>query len=243
MSEGRLRTKGRSVVKGRKKPRTQSLRRTRDEKNEETRAALVSAAAEVVGKFGYERASVARITKLARVAHGTFYNYFSSRQDLFDQLLPLLGKQVLNYMRINMPRNVTGLEREECRIRLYFTYLRQHPWFHRIVNEAEVMAPKAHKEYFETLTRGYVQALRRHSARGEITGYNDGQLEAVVYMLLAARIYLPQRFILKNGTMPEHVLKTYVQFLRHGLLSFVQRPEPKRSPRLKAAGLLVGAER
>lgn len=201
-----------------KKSTRRGTRRTRGEKSEDIRAALVKASAYVVGKVGYERASIGRITSQAGVAQGTFYNYFTSRQDLFDQLLPALGAQLLEYMNANMPHDVIGLRREEQRLRLYLKYLQEHPWFHRIVNESEVMAPKAHKEYFESLTAGYVQALRRHVERKEIAGYDDSQLETIAYMLLAARIYLPQRFMLKSG-LPERVVQTYVQFLKGALFS------------------------
>jgi AcrR family transcriptional regulator len=55
------------------------------------RRALLQAAAEVVGEVGYADASISSITQRCGIAQGTFYNYFKSRQDLFDQLLPDVG--------------------------------------------------------------------------------------------------------------------------------------------------------
>ncbi|MFH5926334.1 helix-turn-helix domain-containing protein [Roseomonas xinghualingensis] len=55
------------------------------------RRALFDAAARVAGEFGYAEASIARSTEAAGVAQGTFYNYFASRQDFLDQLLPARG--------------------------------------------------------------------------------------------------------------------------------------------------------
>ena len=49
----------------------------------------------MVGRLGYAEASVARITELADVAQGTFYNHFESRQELLDQLLPAIGRQMV----------------------------------------------------------------------------------------------------------------------------------------------------
>ena len=68
--------------------KSKRVKLTRVEKSEETRKALFDAAAKIVGKHGYEGASIARITSRAKVAQGTFYNYFTTRQDLLDQLLP-----------------------------------------------------------------------------------------------------------------------------------------------------------
>ena len=64
---------------------------TRAEKSQKIKRDLLAAAAKVVGKVGYSNAQVSRITALANVGQGTFYNHFASRQDLFDQLLPTLG--------------------------------------------------------------------------------------------------------------------------------------------------------
>src|SRR6202008_1120179 len=39
-----------------------------------------------------------RLTRRAGVAQGTFYNYFNSRQDLFDQLLPSMSNEMLAFI-------------------------------------------------------------------------------------------------------------------------------------------------
>ena len=68
---------------------------TRAERNDEVKKRLFDAAAKVVGRLGYAEASVARITELAEVAQGTFYNHFENRQELLDQLLPTIGLQMV----------------------------------------------------------------------------------------------------------------------------------------------------
>lgn len=75
------------------KPR--KVRKSRAEKSAENRQSLLRAAAEVVGEVGYREASIARITQRAGLAQGTFYLYFESQQDLFDQLLPTIGSELL----------------------------------------------------------------------------------------------------------------------------------------------------
>ena len=65
----------------------------RPEKADANRKGLFQAAAYVVGKHGYANASIGRITERCGLAQGTFYLYFDSRQDLFDQLLPAVGEE------------------------------------------------------------------------------------------------------------------------------------------------------
>jgi AcrR family transcriptional regulator len=200
------------------KPKRAKL--TRVEKSEETRKALFEAAAKIVGRYGYEGASVSRITTRAKVAQGTFYNYFETRQDLLDQLLPEMGELMLEYLRTHMDRGATGWRREEERLRAYFNFLVLNPWFHRLVNEAETLAPKAHKTYFATISAGYVRSIRRGIQTGEITNFVESDLEPLTYMLMSMRTYLAQRYAYASGSVrapDEQVIKAYVKFVRSGL--------------------------
>jgi len=197
-------------------------RRTRAERSEDTLRALFHAAAEVVGEVGYNEASIASITSRAKVAQGTFYNYFASRQDLFDQLLPRLGDNMLEYIKERVDPDIRGVEREAQRIRAYFQYLEENPEFYRILYEAETLAPAAHRKHMETVAGGYVRGLMRSWQRGEIPEvFEPQELEPVVYMLLAARAYLSMRYGVgrNGGAVPEWVLRAYEKVIRHGILS------------------------
>ena len=55
-----------------------------------TRAALVKAARALFEKNGYLDTNVADITGRARVAHGTFYTYFASKEDIFADVVEAL---------------------------------------------------------------------------------------------------------------------------------------------------------
>jgi AcrR family transcriptional regulator len=204
-------------------PTLSQRRMTRQEKARETRRLLLEAAAEVVGNDGYAEASIAKITQLASVAQGTFYNYFDSRQDILDRLLPYMGREMLNHIAQSQPRDLTGPAREEARLKAFFDYLDHHPGFYRILYEAEVFAPKAHKEHFRVLVEGYRNALTRAVARGEIKGFDEDELEAVIYMLLAARSYIAMRYARDEnghaGPVPGHVIKAYMKILTQGLFS------------------------
>lgn len=60
--------------------------RTRDSRARQaadTRARLLTAARAVFEEKGYRSSSVAEIVKRAEVAHGTFYHYFKSREEVF----------------------------------------------------------------------------------------------------------------------------------------------------------------
>jgi AcrR family transcriptional regulator len=54
----------------------------RTRKGEETRRALLDAAAHLFAEHGYHETSVPDIVRAAGVGHGTFYEYFGSRRDI-----------------------------------------------------------------------------------------------------------------------------------------------------------------
>ena len=193
---------------------------TREKRAARTREQLLKSAARVIGEFGYRDASVQRITADAGMAQGTFYLYFESRQALFDELLPHFGLHMLERVRERAHGASGFFEVEEIGVRAVFEYLYDHPWFWRVLNEAEVEAPKAWSRHHTEVTRRYTKFLQRARAEGEITAYAESELGTLAYLLIAARDYLYVYHLAKadrSSEIPESVIKTYVRFLRHGL--------------------------
>lgn len=204
----------------RKEPNGRKSAPTRLERNAEIRQRLFEAATHVVGEVGYAEASVARITARAGVAQGTFYNYFETRQELLDQLLPNVGLTLLNFIKERAESLPTERAREEGRFRSFFEFLRKVPEFLRILHEAESFAPKGYQTHFQNASSGYVRVLKRARTKKEIRNFTDAELEAVVYMLMGAREYLSRRYVYSNGRprkIPEVVISSYVKLLAGGL--------------------------
>lgn len=199
--------------------RANAPRKTRVQRSEEVRDALFQAAAEVVGEYGYIDASITRITQRANLAQGTFYNYFASRQDIFDELLPVLGAKMLVHIRQQVSGARSFLEREERSFRAFFGFLKRMPYFLRILNEAEIFAPKAHRQHFRNITDGYMRFLRKARATGEIADLSDEEMEALAYILIAARGYLALRYMTadRGGDLPEVAVHAYMQLVSGGI--------------------------
>lgn len=165
-------------------------KRTRAEKHQDTLNALISAAIEVVGNEGYAAASVTKITAHAQIANGTFYNYFENRQDLFDQLLPLVGDRLIEHIRSRVDRATSGLEREKLRISAYVDFLRTTPGFIRIFHEAEVYAPRAYQQHMDQYYKGYVQALKKSISRKELGQFSDQHIDVLSYLLMGMQDFM-----------------------------------------------------
>jgi len=193
---------------------------SRAERNDEVKRRLFDAAAKVVGRLGYAEASVARITELAQVAQGTFYNHFENRQELLDQLLPTIGLQMIAFIQQHTNAAAPGAEKETERFRAFFEFLRVVPEFLRILNEAEVFAPSGYQRHLDNIATAYVRSLKRGRNAGDVDDYTDQELEVIVHILMGARGYLCRRYAYTEGSahaVPEYVISAYEKLLGSGL--------------------------
>ncbi len=200
--------------------RPHGKRLNREENAQAKYEALLHAASEIVGEYGYADATISRITTRANVAQGTFYSYFENRQDLFDQLLPKMGKEMLTFIKARTHGVEDPTERERKGFMAFFDFIVQNPNFLRVLNEAEQLAPKGHKAHFDMVVENYLGGIEHDRQRGEYPGFEAREVEVVVYMLLAARSYLALRYAHENGEIkpiPEWVTDAYMKFVKYGL--------------------------
>lgn len=193
---------------------------TREEKSQMIRDSLMEAAALTVGKKGYASTMVSHITEHANVAQGTFYNYFDSKQELFDQLLPELGSEMLGYVSRHAATTNSAIERELVSFRAFFDFLKIHPEFYRILYEAELFAPTAFRDHMDTIARGYVRFLRKAWEQNELNIKSEKELEPTSYMLMGIRHYLCMQYARKDGKMvalPEYVINIYRRLIIDGI--------------------------
>jgi AcrR family transcriptional regulator len=193
---------------------------SRAERNDEVKRRLFDAAAKVVGRLGYAEASVARITELADVAQGTFYNHFENRQQLLDQLLPTIGLQMIAFIQQRTTATAPGAEKETERFRAFFEFLRVVPEFLRILNEAEVFAPNGYQRHLDNIATAYMRSLKRGRSAGDVDDYTDQEIEVIVHILMGARGYLCRRYAYTEGSahaVPEYVISAYEKLLGSGL--------------------------
>lgn len=189
----------------------------RAERNAATRRKLFEAAAKTVGLHGYAEASVARITAGAGVAQGTFYNHFANRQDLLDQLLPEIGKSMVDFIRARTRDDGREAEKESDRFRAFFAFVEEVPAFLRILNEAEFFAPAGYQRHLDYVAGSYARLLRRARQKGEIRTFSDVEIEAIVHLLMGARGYLSRRYADGGPATLSSVIAAYEKLLSGGL--------------------------
>jgi AcrR family transcriptional regulator len=194
--------------------------RSRSERADENRRALLRAAATIVARYGYNGASVSRITELAGVAQGTFYNYFPTRRALFEHLLPETGEQMLEYIRERVHGSRSYRELEARGIRAFFSFLVENPSFLRVLDDAEIAVPTAYRKHMRNLERHYLKALLRGGDAHQLAVKDPRKLRVFIYSLMGARRFLAFRYA-SQGARSRKALATaasaYDQFLQFGL--------------------------
>jgi len=206
-------------------------RKTRAEKATENRQKLLRAAADIVGAYGYTDASVARIVERAGLAQGTFYLYFESRQDLFDQLLPEVGREALTYIREQVGDAADFVTIERRGLQAFFAYAVKNPSYFRIFTEAESASPRAYQKYTSDRTGRFLDSITAAWRRGEVKGYSERELGVLTQVMLASRTYLYQHYAKgPDGPVPvaDWVIAAYMKFLARGIGMRDEELEPKR---------------
>lgn len=180
-----------------------------------TRRKLLSAAETLIGTNGFHGTSIGDITREAGVGQGTFYLYFSSKEEVFRELVRHLSEQ----LRQALGKAVSGakdrLEIEELGVREFIRFSAEHRDLYQIVSESQFIDPDIFRWYYERLAEGYALGLRRAMDRDEIV---ENDPETVAWCLMGASHFLGIRWIIwEGGEPPEEVVQATVDFIRRGL--------------------------
>jgi AcrR family transcriptional regulator len=178
-----------------------------------TRQRLLEAAEAVFSEHGYHDASVVKITEAAGVGQGTFYLYFASKQEIFDELVRDLNRRVRHAMKEASSRGKTRLDAELLGFRAYFRFTAEHPALYRIIRQAEFVSPEMLRYHYDRLSSGYVEALREASGRGEIAELDP---EVAAWALMGMGELIGMRWILWEhaGEIPQDVLAELDRIIR-----------------------------
>ena len=187
---------------------------TRTERMAQRKQRLFQAGVTIVGSEGYANAAVWRITELAEVAQGTFYNYFASRQELLDQLLPRLGMEMLQFIRERVRGVEQPLALETARFQAFLDFIGQTPHFIRILHEARLFAPAGYEKHMRDVAADFLRTLRDRNPV-----FSPEELEIVAKILAGAWNYLSYSLIQGGDTRHAGgaLLSAYRKFISSGI--------------------------
>jgi AcrR family transcriptional regulator len=173
-------------------------------RGERTRQKLLESAERIFAELGYHDASIVKITEAAGVGQGTFYLYFSSKKQVFEEVVLDLNSRVRHAMTEAAEKGATRAERELLGFGAFFRFTADHPALYRIIRQAEFVSPETLVAHYERLMRPYAVGLEQAMDAGEVAA---GDPEVLAWSLMGIGELVGMRWILWNGDkeMPEAV--------------------------------------
>lgn len=201
------------------------IKRPVTRRGQHTRQKILDSAEEVFGETGFDRASIAEITRRAGVGQGTFYIYFPDKTAILVELV----RELSQCLRQDIAESIAGLtdridiEREG--FRTFFSFTHKHRNLYKIVRQAEFVDENIYRWYYQHMAQGYTEGLRQAIEQGQI---RDLDPECLAYCLMGIGDFLGMRWVLwTEKGMPKNIFDTMMAFIRHGL---ALSPDPEKDP-------------
>ena len=159
------------------------------------------------------------------MSQGTFYLYFSGKQEIFDVLVEDLNTRIRHAMSEASGKGTTRLEAERLGFEAFFRFTAEHPALYRVIRQAEFVSPRMLRLHYDRLAEGYVAGLRRASEQGEIS---IGDPEITAWALMAVGEMIGLRWILwgESKQVPPDVFDETMAFVARALGVAARPGEP-----------------
>ena len=179
------------------------------------RARILEAAERVMGAQGFSAASIAEITREAETALGTFYIYFSGKEEVFRELVLEMGRVTRAMVAEAVAKAPDRLTAERAGLEAFLRFVAARPALYRIVEEARFVDPDAYRSYFESFGAAYAARLRAAAAKGEIS---PGDADIRAWALMGMAKTLGERYVLWSDAPDiDRVVAEAHRLVREGL--------------------------
>jgi AcrR family transcriptional regulator len=144
-----------------------------------TRASLIKAARALFERQGYLDTNVGDIAKRARVAHGTFYTYFTSKEEIFAEVADALQHQLVLVAEAepHLPADAAVSERIERANRGYLRGFAQNARMMGVMEQVATFNPRL-AAIRRANRRYYVQRNTASIRRWQEQGLVDERIDA-----------------------------------------------------------------
>jgi len=166
----------------------------RTARGEKTLRKILNAAREEFGSRGFSDSSIVGITSRAKVALGTFYTYFDSKDALFAALVRDMSARVREAVAPAMEGASDALDTEARALAAYLRFVAGHKEVYRIIDEAEFVDPEGFRLHYESTAERIAARLAAGSARGDLSEADPLALEVRAWAVMGINVFLGLRF-------------------------------------------------
>ena len=191
----------------------------RTARGEKTMRKILDAALAEFGERGFSESSIVSITSRAKVALGTFYTYFDSKEALFAALVQDMSTRVREEVAPALSEGADTLDAERRALAAYLHFAAEHKEVYRIIDEAEFVAPEAYRQHYETVAARIAARLKAGEARGELEPGDALEREVRAWASMGMNVFLGLRFSVWGKEDRDKVAAIANHMLRSGLES------------------------
>ena len=138
----------------------------RTARGQRTLRKILDAALEEFGEKGFSEGSIVGITSRARVALGTFYTYFDSKEAVFQELVRDMSAQVRDHVAPVLADATDALDGEGRALASFLEFVRTHRQVYRIIDEAEFVDPEGFRKHYVTTAERIAARLQAGQGQG-----------------------------------------------------------------------------
>ena len=189
----------------------------RTPRGEKTLRKILDAALGEFGEKGFRDSSIVGITSRAKVALGTFYTYFDSKEAVFAALVGDMSSRVRDHVAPVLGAARDGLDGERLALEAYLGFVAGHKEVYRIIDEAEFVDPAGFRAHYETTAARIAGRLSAAAERGEISGKDAFSTEVRAWAIMGMNVFLGLRFGVWGSEPPAAVAAEVNKLLRRGL--------------------------
>ena len=189
----------------------------RTARGEKTLRKILDAALGEFGERGFSDSSIVGITSRAKVALGTFYTYFDSKEAVFAALVGDMSSRVRDHVAPVLDQARDGLDGERLALEAYLDFVAGHKEVYRIIDEAEFVDPAGFRAHYQTTAARIAARLKAAAQRGEINAGDEFATEVRAWALMGMNVFLGLRFGVWGDEPPAAVAAEVNALLRHGL--------------------------
>ena len=158
-------------------------------KRERTRSALLDATVAVVAAKGMEAAKILDITEAAGLANGTFYNYFSDKEEILRETAYGIALAVSRQLDQEMSGIEDGAKRVTTATTRFIEITISEPdWAHVLLGSAEHM-PDVRRDIFRYLRSDIERGVTQGKFDVEVTPFLLDQVAALIGVALRAQLH------------------------------------------------------
>lgn len=182
----------------------------------ETYNNLLQSAEEIFEKEGFFRTSVAAICRHAQVANGTFYRYFSDKNDIFMNLARRLSDQLTEKIQSSFQRQTQSFpERLKIAFRGYFSFLHENSSIYQIFRQAEFVDKELHQAFYSNLTETIASGLEEGVEGGY---FRDHDSSVAASCLLGVLSFVSMKWVIwESSTVGESIVDDLLELLLEGI--------------------------